>query len=110
LGEPGEGALMLLAMILVAAISFYQEVKSINALEALQQFAQSKVAVIRGGKEMIITTEELVPGDIMLLEEGMNIPADAIILQENDFTVNESIITGESLPAEKQEREGHNIL
>ena len=46
----------------------------------------------------------------MLLEEGMKIPADAIILQANDLTVNESIVTGESMPVEKHESEGHNIL
>lgn len=110
LGEVSEGIMMLVAMVLVAAISLYQEVKSTNALKALQQFAEPKVTVLRDGKEMVIAAEELVPGDIMLLDEGMNIPADAIILQENDFTVNESIITGESLPADKHETEGHNIL
>ena len=57
-------------------------------------------------KKMKYLHRELVPGDIMLLEEGMNIPADAIILQENDLTVNESIITGESLPADKHGSEG----
>ena len=110
LGEVSEGIMMLVAMVLVATISLYQEVKSTNALKALKQFTQPKVRVVRDAKEIIISTEELVPGDIMLLDEGMNIPADAIILQENDFTVNESIITGESMPAEKDETEGHNIL
>ncbi len=110
LGEVSEGILMLVAMALVTAISLYQEVKSTNALKALQQFTEPKITVVRNGKEMIISTEELVPGDIMLLDEGMNIPADASILQANDFTVNESIITGESLPADKNETEEHNIL
>ncbi len=110
LGEVSEGIMMLVAMVLVATISLYQEVKSSNALKALQQFAEPKVTVVRDGTEIIIATEELVPGDIMLLDEGMNIPADAIILQENDFTVNESIITGESLPVDKHETEGHNLL
>ncbi len=50
------------------------------------------------------------PGDIILLDEGMDVPADAIIVQQNDLSVNESIITGESLPADKEETEGHNIL
>lgn len=110
LGEVSEGILMLLAMILVAAISLYQEVKSTNAIKALQQFTEPKVTVIRDGIEMVISAEELVPGDIMLLDEGMNIPADASILQENDFSVNESIITGESLPVDKHETGGHHIL
>ena len=110
LGEISEGIMMLIAMVIVAAISLYQEVKSSNALKALTQFTEPKVTVIRDGKEMIISNEELVPGDIMLLDEGMNIPADAIILQENDLTVNESIITGESVPAEKNATEGKNKL
>jgi P-type Ca2+ transporter type 2C len=110
LGEVSEGIMMLAAMGLVAAISLYQEVKSTHALNALKQFTEPRVTVIRGGKELNIATEELVPGDIILVEEGMNIPADAIILQANDFTVNESIITGESLPADKDEKEEHNIL
>lgn len=110
LGEISEGILMLVAMIFVSAISLYQEVRSTNALKALQQYAAPKVRVIRDDAEMVISSEELVPGDIMLLEEGMNIPADAIILRENDLTINESIITGESLPVDKHETEGHNIL
>ncbi len=110
LGELSEGIMMLVAMVLVAAISVYQEVKSSNAIKALQQFTEPKVTVIRDGIEIVISTEELVPGDIMLLDEGMNIPADALILQGNDFTVNESIITGESLPVDKHETEGYNIL
>ena len=110
LGEVNEGIMMLVAMVLVAAISVFQEVKSTNAIRALQQFSEPKVTVIREGIEIVISTEELVPGDIMLLDEGMNIPADAVILQENDFSVNESIITGESLPVDKHETEGENIL
>jgi P-type Ca2+ transporter type 2C len=110
LGETGEGIMMLVAMTLVASISLYQEIKSTRAVEALKQFTEPEVKVIRDGKETIVPAAELVPGDIMLLEEGMNIPADAIILQENDFTVNESIVTGESLPVDKHETEGNNKL
>lgn len=110
LGKNSEGLMMLAAILFVAAISIYQDVKSTNAVNALKEFTQPRVAVIRNGAEAIIATEELVPGDIMLLEEGMNIPADAIVIQENDFTVNEAVITGESLPADKHAEEGHNNL
>ncbi|HEY6063283.1 MAG TPA: cation-translocating P-type ATPase [Chitinophagaceae bacterium] len=110
LGEVSEGILMLLAMIVVATISLYQEVKSTNAIKALQQFTEPKVTVVRDGIHVIISAEELVPGDIMLLDEGMNIPADAVMLEGNDFSVNESIITGESLPADKHASGGDNIL
>ena len=110
LGQADEGIMMLVAMSIVAAISLYQEVRSSDALKALQQLTEPRITVIRDGKEIIVPAEDLVPGDIMLLEEGMKIPADAIILQENDLTVNESIITGESVPADKHETAEHNIL
>src|SRR5665213_1051651 len=110
LGEPKEGILMLVAMIFVAAISFYQEVKSSRALNALIQFTESKVTVIRDGHEKVIPTEELLPGDIMILEEGNRVNADGVVVQQNDLTVDESIISGESLPVEKNEKENHNLL
>lgn len=110
LGEVSEGFMMLIAIVIVTAISMYQEVKSGNALKALRQFSEPKVVVIRDNQEIVINTEELVPGDVVLLNEGMNIPADAIVLEANDFTVNEAIITGESLPAGKQVSEGTNAL
>jgi P-type Ca2+ transporter type 2C len=110
LGQVNEGIMMLIAMFLVATISLYQEVKSSNAIEALKQFTAPNVKVMRDAKEMIIETAELVPGDIMFLEEGMNVPADAAILQANDCTVNESIITGESMAVDKNERIESNSL
>ena len=110
LGEPKEGILMLMAMVFVAAISFYQEVKSAKALKGLIQFTESRVTVIRDSQEKVIPTEELVPGDIMILEEGNRVNADGVIVQQNDLSVDESIISGESLPVEKNEKEHHNLL
>ncbi|PSL34679.1 cation-translocating P-type ATPase [Chitinophaga ginsengisoli] len=97
-----EGMMMLTAILLVSAISVYEEMKSEHALEALKQYTAPLATVIRDGKETTIATTELVPGDILLLHEGDMIPADAIILSANDLTVNESVITGESFPVEKQ--------
>ncbi|MBI2731003.1 MAG: cation-translocating P-type ATPase [Sphingobacteriales bacterium] len=110
LGETKEGILMAIAMIFVAAISVFQEVKSSRALEGLKKFTEPKITVIRDQKEQIILSEDLVPGDVMILEEGNRIPADAIVLRQNDLTVNESIITGESVPADKNTTETHNQL
>ena len=101
LGEVGEGVLMAIAMVIVTAISLYQEVKSSTALDALKQLTEPRVTVIRNGQQEVISDEDLLPGDIMLLEEGMKVPADAMIVQSNDLSINESIITGESLPVEK---------
>ncbi len=110
LGETEEGIMMLAATVLVAAISVYQDVKSSNAIKALQQFTQPQVKVIRDGVEKTIDTEELVPGDLIILEEGMNIPADAIIVQQNDLSINEAVITGESLPVDKDETDNNKLF
>ena len=110
LGKTSEGWMMMAAMIFVAAISIYQEVKSTKALQALKELTAPKVIVIRNGIEQMIASAELVPGDIMLLEEGNKIPADGRIIQSNDLSVNESVITGESLPNEKDISDGHNLL
>jgi Ca2+-transporting ATPase len=101
LGEVSEGVLMAIAMVIVTAISLYQEVKSSRALDALKQLTEPRVSVIRNGQQEVISNEDLLPGDVMLLEEGMKVPADAVIIQSNDLSINESVITGESLPVEK---------
>lgn len=110
LGEKNEGIMMGAAILVVVTISIYQEVKSSIALQNLQQYTEPRVTVIRGGNEYIISNEELVPGDIMLLGEGMKVPTDAIIIKANDLTVSESVITGESLPVEKDVTPAKNIL
>jgi P-type Ca2+ transporter type 2C len=110
LRQNSEGFMMVGAILFVTVISLYQEVRSSNALKALQQFTEPKIRVIRDDKEVVIMVEDIVPDDIILLDEGMHIPADALILQENDLTVNESIINGESLPVDKHETPGHNML
>lgn len=110
LGESNEGLLMLAAMCFVAAISVYQELKSSSALEALKQYTEPRVTVIRDGEEQLILSEDLLPGDMMILEEGNRIPADAIVIQANDLTVNESILTGESVPVDKSPSSGSNQL
>src|SRR6187402_541212 len=68
LGNTSEGILMAIAIVIVTAISLYQESKSSRALQALKQFTEPKVTVIRDGIEQVIRNEDLVPGDIMLQE------------------------------------------
>jgi P-type Ca2+ transporter type 2C len=110
LGQVSEGAMMLVAMAIVVSISLYQGIKSSNALKALQDLTSPKVKVVRDGEEQTIPSVDLVPGDIMILDEGMSIPADAEVLQQNDLSVNESVITGESVPVEKYDQPDNNIL
>jgi len=103
LGESKEGLLMFAALLFVGAISVYQELKSSRALAMLKQYTEPRIIVVRDGSEKTIESEDLLPGDIMKLEEGNRIPADAMLLQSNDFTVDESVVTGESVPVERKE-------
>ncbi|MDR6846555.1 cation-translocating P-type ATPase [Flavobacterium granuli] len=104
----GNGIFMTAAILLVSTISLYQESKSRNAIEALNKLTQPKSKVIRDGELIEIPSEEIVLGDCIQCEEGTFIPADGIIIQSNDFSVNESIITGESLAVFKSEKSENN--
>ena len=101
LGGYEEGFIMLASIFIVAGISLYQEVRSRNAVDALKKSAAPRATVIRDGAEIIIATEALVVGDMVMLEEGAIVPADGIILSANDLSLNEAILTGESLPVTK---------
>lgn len=103
-GDYGNGIFMIVAIVLVSTISLYQESKSRNAIESLKKLSQPKSKVIRNGEITEIPSEEIVLGDYMQIEEGNFIPADGIILQSNDFSTNESILTGESLAVFKNEK------
>ena len=110
LGEINEGLLMLAAMIFVSAISIYQEVKSSKALVELNQYTQPKITVIRDTKKQVILSVDLLPGDVISLEEGNLVPADCVLIKSNDLSANESIITGESLPVDKSPSDNQNLL
>lgn len=110
LGEVSQGLLMFVSVVFVAAISFYQEVRSTHALDALRKYTQPMVVVIRDGRQQAILSTDLLPGDVMILEEGNMIPADAVILHANDLSVNESILTGEAVPVEKNGISGDTRL
>jgi len=101
LGETQEGFLMVAAIGFVTAISEYQQARSTGALNALRQYSQPRTTVIRDGRKQQIPSTDLVPGDLFLVEEGNLVPADAVIIESYDLAVNESILTGESLPVEK---------
>lgn len=108
IGEYGNGIFMAVAIALVSTISLYQESKSRNAIEALEKLTQPKSKVIRNGAVLEIPSEEIVLGDYIQTEEGTFIPADGIIIQSNDFSVNESILTGESFTVFKNEKSEDN--
>ncbi len=100
-GDIGDGVFLALAVVLVASISIYQDSKSRDALEQLKKFTQANCKVIRNGEVVEIKSEELVLGDSLLIEEGTTIAADGTIIHSNDFSVIESILTGESMPVNK---------
>jgi Ca2+-transporting ATPase len=96
-GDTGNGIFMVVAILFIASISLYQDSRSKNALEKLKDISQHHCKVIRNGVLEEIKSEELVVGEFLLVEEGTSITADGTIVHSNDFSVNESILTGESL-------------
>jgi len=110
LGQNNEGYMMLMAMLFVAAISLFQDAKSSIALNSLRELTEPLVMVVRNGKTITIPTEELVPEDVIRLEEGSKVPADAMIIHENDLTINESIISGEAFPVEKNRFQNNKLF
>lgn len=110
LGEVSEGFMMTTALIFVAAISVYQEIKSANALAALQALTEPKAKIIREGVQSLVPVEEIVPGDWIVVDEGDKVPADAMVMHCNDFTVNEAILTGEAFPVEKDATKDNKIF
>mgnify|MGYP003109941646 CR=1 FL=1 len=101
LREFSEGFFLLGAIVLISAISFYQNARSKQALKALKEYTQSLSTVIRDKQLQKIKSEEIVVDDVVVANEGELITADGVVLQQNDFFVNESILTGESLSVAK---------
>ena len=100
-GELFEPALILLIVILNAIMGVYQEGKAEKALDALKNLSAPHARVIRDGKESVIDAADLVPGDIIKLEAGDFVPADARLLHSTSLKSEESALTGESVPSEK---------
>ncbi len=87
-----DGIFLSVAIVLVSAIALFQDARSRRALEKLKDFTQVSAKVIRDGRLQEIKSEDLVMGgDCLLVEEGTSVPADAMLIQANDFSVNESI-------------------
>ena len=109
-GDIANGIFLTAAIVLEVVMSLYQDARSRNALENLENFTKSKCKVIRNGQTEEITIEDLVMGDSLIVEEGSSISADGIIVQSNDFSVNESILTGESLSVFKDQTQEDNLI
>ncbi len=108
LGDYVEGGILLFAISVIIIITFYQYQKTEKALEALKRLSSLKANVIRDGVEFKIEARELVLGDIIVVNEGDRIAADAKLLQINNLVVDESLLTGESIPVVKVTQSSDN--
>ncbi|MEO6633068.1 MAG: HAD-IC family P-type ATPase, partial [Mucilaginibacter sp.] len=100
-GNTPDAIFLSVAIFLVAGISLYQDARSNSALERLKVLTSPLCKVIRDGSYKEINAADLVISDVLVAEEGNSIAADGTVLRANDFTVNESVLTGESLPVAK---------
>lgn len=93
---------VIMAVVIInAIIGFTQEIKAEESVRALKQLVVAKARVIRDGHELEVDATGLVPGDLVLLTSGVYVPADLRLLQTNELRIDEALLTGESLPAEK---------
>ncbi len=102
LGEPIDGSFILLFVFLGSSLNVFQEYKSNAAADKLKSYLVRTVTVRRDGRDQEVPNEEIVPGDILKLESGDIVPADAIIQHARDLLVDETTFTGESIPVVKQ--------
>ncbi len=105
LGELRDAVVIITIVVLNAILGFSQEYRAEQAMAALKKLAAVSATVIRDGMVKVIDTAGIVPGDIILLEAGDGVPADARLLESTAFKVNESALTGESSPVDKTKAE-----
>jgi Mg2+-importing ATPase len=101
LGDAVEAAIIFVIVLVSVSLSFYQENKAEGAAEALRLRVSTTASVLRDGKKVEVRLEQVVPGDIVILSPGDIVPADSRILSAKDFFVDQSALTGESFPVEK---------
>ncbi len=103
LGEYVDAAVIFAVVVLNAAIGFGQESKAEAALDTLRSLVRTRARVRRDGQEQRIASQEIVPGDVVLLEAGDMVPADLRLIRQTELHVDESALTGESVPVAKDE-------
>jgi Mg2+-importing ATPase len=101
-GEWIDAAIVIAIIIASAFLGFIQEYNASNAVEKLRSQVRLKATVMRDGVPQTILSEEVVPGDVAVLSAGSIIPADAVVIQADDFFVNQAVLTGETFPVEKK--------
>jgi len=102
LGDKTEALVLSVSVLVVTLINLFQDLKTEKALDALRSLASPTCTVIREGKHQTIPGRELVPGDIVLISEGGRVPADGKLLSGQNLAIDESLLTGESIPVDKK--------
>jgi Ca2+-transporting ATPase len=108
LGDTHGAVVLVFFILIIVSISLFQEHKTERALEALRDLSSPRAIVIRDGTQQNIPSREVVCGDLLVLSEGDRIAADAILLSCMNMSVDESLLTGESLPVEKAVTDPHH--
>ncbi len=110
LGDVQEAVMLLSFVFVVIGITLYQEQKTERALEALRDLSSPRALVIRDGQEKRIAGREVVVGDVIVLNEGDRVPADALLVNSVNLLVDESLLTGESVPVRKMPSENTELI
>ena len=109
MGEMTEAIAIIAIVVLNAILGFIQEFRTEKTMEALKNLAAPNASVIREGVLYTLPAQEIVPGDLIVLETGDRIPADAIIVENNNLLIDEAMLTGESIAVEKRAKASNKI-
>ncbi len=101
MGEIIDGLIIFFVLIFNAIVGALQEGKAQNTLLALKKCTETRTTVLRDNQEIIVTDKDIVPGDVIILQEGEKVPADARVILSNNLKTDESALSGESVPAHK---------
>ncbi|WP_199798433.1 calcium-translocating P-type ATPase, PMCA-type [Clostridium fermenticellae] len=110
MGEKADCITILIIVIMNAILGFVQEYRTERSLEALKKMSSPTAKVIRDGFVKVINTEELVIGDLVIVESGDRVPADCMLIEDSNFMVDESILTGESVGVNKNSGAKDNLV
>ena len=102
MGDKIDAVIIGIIVLVNGLLGFFQEVKARASVESLKKMTETKAHVIRDGKEKVIPVSEVVPGDIVIVLEGDVVPADIRLIEAAGLLIDESILTGESIPVEKK--------